>query len=146
MTPKTRIKAAYSPRTMGFLSWVRRPSPSTMPIATIAPTVLAYSRVEATLTPSMVFGYSIGSVFWSTPYPATAPTMRLMPSIKGPTSRREDNEDTARVNEARYIEERSSSLTVWVWAMLQVKDRPFTATSAARIPTSVQAILGVSAK
>src|ERR687885_2908848 len=145
--PKIRIKTAYNPRAMGFLSWVIRPSPSTMPIPRITATVLAYSKVEPTLTPSAVFdGYSTGFVFWSTPYPAITPTMRFMPSMNGPTSRREDNEDTARVNEARYIEERNSSLTVWVWAMLQVKDRPFTATSTARIPTSIQAILGVSAK
>src|SRR5215210_1711215 len=124
-----------------------RPNPSAMPIPRTTATVLAYSRVEPTLTPSAVLdGCSTWFTFWSTPYPATAPAIKLIPSTNGPTRRHEESETAARANAAKYIEERNNSWTVSVRLMLQVIDRPLTATSTTRSPTSTQTILGTSAK
>jgi hypothetical protein len=124
-----------------------RARPSAIPIPSTTATVLAYSKLEPTLMPSVLLdGYSTGFTFWSTPYPATAPVVKFIPSTNGPTSRHEESEAAAKANTARYTEERNNSWTVSVRPMLQVSDRPFTATSTTRSPTRTQAILGTSAK
>ncbi len=68
------------------------------------------------------------------------------PSINGPTSRREEREAAAKANATRYIEERKSSFIVSAWPMLQAKDKPFTATSTVRSPTSTQTMCGMPTK